>query len=111
VAESTTSDGIRAVMMETARVQLAALNAGIEFWSGWVESASKFAQAANLELAKISNGDAKVDETLSRIADSSRVYLETMTELPNKAVSRFNADLQTFTAKKPEATRSARAKE
>jgi hypothetical protein len=97
-------------MMETAKVQLAALNAGIEFWSRWVESASKFAQTTNSELAKLTTGDAKADETLSRITDSGRVYLEAMTQLPNKAVARFNADLETFSQKKSEATRSARAK-
>ena len=98
-------------MMETAKMQLAALNAGIEFWSRWVESASKFAQSANVALATLTESDVKVDETLSRIADSGRAYLHAMTEIPNQAVARFNADLETFTKKKPEPTRSARAKE
>lgn len=111
MAQSTTNDDVRAVMMETAKVQLAALNAGIEFWRQWVESASKFAQTTNVALATLSNGDVKVDETLSRIVDSGRVYLGAMTELPNKAVTRFNSDLETFAQKKQERTRSARAKE
>jgi hypothetical protein len=98
-------------MIETAKVQLATLNAGIEFWTRWVESAGKFAQTANVELAKLSKGDVKADETLSRIADSGRVYLEAMTELPNRAVARFNSDLGGFTEKRAKPTRSARAKE
>src|SRR5437870_8066310 len=39
MAEKSTDQAqqIRDLVMETARVQLAALNAGIVFWSGWVE--------------------------------------------------------------------------
>lgn len=111
MAQRIANDDIRTVMMETARVQIAALNAGIEFWSRWVESASKFAQTANVELATLSNGDINTDETLSRIADSGRIYLEALTQLPNKAVARFNADVESFTKKKSKPTRSARAKE
>jgi hypothetical protein len=99
-------------MLETAKMQVAALNAGIEFWRGWVESASTFAQSANVALANLGESNVNVDETLSRIADSGRVYLEAMTELPNKAVAQFNSDLKTFAEKKrPEPTRSARTKE
>lgn len=41
------SEEIRKIMLETARVQIASLNAGIAFWSGWVERTAKFAQTAN----------------------------------------------------------------
>jgi hypothetical protein len=98
-------------MVETAKVQLATLNAGIEFWSRWVESASRFAQTSNTELAKLSTGDVKADETLSRMVDAGRIYLKAMTELPSIAVTRFNSDLEGFTEKKAEPARSAKAKE
>ena len=48
-----TTEGVRQVMIETARVQFASLNAGIVFWSGWLESASKFAQTLNAALTNL----------------------------------------------------------
>ena len=38
-------DQIRAVMIEAARTQMAAVTAGISFWSGWVDSADRYADA------------------------------------------------------------------
>jgi hypothetical protein len=109
MAKSTTED-VRAVMVETAKMQLATLNAGIEFWSGWVEGAGRFAQAINQELSSLGKDGAKANEVVSRITDSSRNYLATMSELPDRAVARFKADLKaTRTASKP-ARRAARAK-
>jgi hypothetical protein len=104
------NDDIRVVMMETAKVQLAALNAGIEFWSGWVESASKMSQAANRELMTLSAGSANVDEVLSRMADTNRKYLEALTELPDKAAARFKEDLK-MAGGKSARRRAARAKD
>ncbi len=106
----TRTEDIRAVMMDTAKVQLAALNAGIEFWSGWVESASKFALAANKELMELTSGDANADETLSRLTDSTRKYLDAVTELPSRAATRFAADVKE-TRRNARPRRSAKAKE
>ncbi len=96
-------------MLETARMQLATLNAGIEFWSGWVESAGKLAQTVNKELATLGKDGAKADEIVSRITDSSRKYLAAMSDLPEKAAARFKKDLKPATGSGP-ARRMARAK-
>jgi hypothetical protein len=90
-----TADDVRVVMIETAKVQVAALNAGIEFWSGWVECAGKFAQAASKELIALGEGHGNADEVVSRITDSIRKYLTSITELPDRAVARFKEDLKT----------------
>jgi hypothetical protein len=105
-----TSQDVRAVMVETAKMQLATLNAGIEFWSGWVESAGKFAQDVNKQLSVLTEANTNADELVSRITDSSRKYLTTMSELPDKAVARFKAELKSERGKGP-ARRAARAKE
>jgi hypothetical protein len=104
-------DDIRAVMIETAKVQVAAMNAGIEFWSGWVECAGKFAQAANKELLALSTGDGNADEVVSRITDSSRKYLTSITELPDRAVARFREDLKTDARTNGPRRRAAAAKD
>ena len=104
-------EDVRQVMIETARIQFATLNAGIVFWSVWVESASKQAQKINEELMNLGKEGTDTDTVLSTITNSSREYLRTLTELPNAAVARFNKDVAAGTAPKPNRSRVARAKE
>ena len=101
---------IREVMIETARVQFASLNAGIAFWSGWLESASKFAQTLNSELTNLGKEGSDTDATLSRITDSSREYLRKLTELPEAAAARFKKDVAAGGTPRAARTRAARAK-
>ena len=104
-------DNVSQIMLETARVQVAALNAGIVFWSGWLEGTTKFTQAVNEELMKVGTKSSDAGETAGKIADSSREYLRKMTELPNAAVSRFNQEIAKNVARKAKPHRAARAKE
>src|SRR4029453_1624803 len=69
MATSKTTDDIRQVMIETARVQFASLNAGIVFWSGWLQSASRFAQTLNTELSNLGKEGTDKDAMLSKITD------------------------------------------
>jgi hypothetical protein len=106
------SDEIRAVLVESARVQVAALDAAIEFWGGWIEAARDFAQTASKELERIEQEDIGADPVIGRMTDASRAFLRRMTDLPDMAVARFNSDIERVGAsKKPTSTRSARAKE
>lgn len=104
------SDDIRAVMLESARVQVATLNAGIAFWSGWVDAAGKYVQATTRELATVGEPDVNVDAVVGRLTDSSREYLRRITELPNLAVTQFNADVGSA-ATSGKRTRATRAKD
>ena len=105
-----TTEDVRQVMIETAKVQFATLNAGIVFWSGWLENASSFAQSLNTELTNLGNAGTDTDATLSRITDSSREYLRKMTELPEAATARFKKDMAAAGAQRTERKRAARAK-
>ncbi len=110
MATSKTTEDVRKVMIETAQVQFASLNAGIVFWSGWLESASKFAQTLNIELTNLGKEGFDTDASLSKITDSSREYLRKLTELPEAATARFKKDAAGVGARRAERTRSARAK-
>lgn len=105
------SKEIRAIMVESARAQVATLNAGIAFWSAWVDAAGKFVQATSRELATIGQPDVKVDQVIGRLTDSSREYLRRVTELPKAAVAQFDADIKAGgSAKGRKRTRAAKAK-
>jgi hypothetical protein len=102
---------VRVVLVEAARVQVAALNAAISFWDGWLEAAREFANAANQEMKRLEKTDLDTDAAVGRMTDASRAYLRRMTQLPEAAAKRFNADLENAPGPKGERTRPARAKE
>ena len=110
MATSKTTEDVRQLMIETARVQFATLNAGIVFWSGWLESASKLAQTLNTELTNLGKEGSDTDKMLSKITDSSREYLRKMTELPEAATARFKKDVAAAGPQRTARTRAARAK-
>jgi hypothetical protein len=104
------SEAIREIMLETARVQLAGLTAGIEFWSGWVERTARFAQEANKSLLVATEKKESADQMVARFVDSNREYLRQVTELPNLAVARFNAEVRKSAPSRAKRKRAARAK-
>ena len=105
---SDVNQDLREVLLESARIQFAALNAGVAFWSAWVESTSKLAQAANEQLLSLSKEGVGANKAVGKMTDLSREYLRSLAELPNQAVKRFNADLAQGNG---ERKRAARAKD
>ena len=106
-------------MIEAARTQVAAVTAGVSFWSGWVDAAEKYTAAISAELAKLEADPADTADLTGRLADMTRAYLRELTDLPSATVKRFNAELDKSGASniKPQAQakpaprkRAARAK-
>ena len=81
-------------MIEAARTEVAAVTAGISFWSGWVDAAEKYTAAISAELAKLEADPTGTDDLTGRLADLSRTYLRELTELPSATVKRFNTELE-----------------
>lgn len=107
---STQGDQLRGVLVEAARTQLAAVTAGVRFWSDWAQSADKYTRALNAELAKLEEpGDP--GDVVGRVSDLTREYLRNLTQLPSSAFKEFNAQLETIGKPKPKRTRAARVKE
>jgi sirohydrochlorin ferrochelatase len=104
-------------MIEAARTQVAAVTAGISFWSGWVDAAERYTAAISAELAKLEADPAGTTDLTGRLADVTRAYLRELTELPSATVKRFNTELEQVDTSsiKPQAKpaprkRAARAK-
>ncbi len=85
---------IRKIMLETASMQLATLNAGIMFWSQWVQYATRYAEAAKRELAVMEGKGVNANELLARLTDSSREYMRELAGIPDRVKSQFNAELK-----------------
>ncbi len=92
------TEQIRDVLVETAQTELAAVNAGIAFWSAWVESATKFSGEATRVLAAIASGEEPSDDGLGSLVDSSRQFIREMAELPERTAHRFNSELEKLTS-------------
>ena len=106
----TQRDQIRAVMIEAARTEVAAVTAGISFWSGWVDAAEKYTAAISAELAKLEADPTGTADLTGRLADLSRTYLRELTDLPSATVKRFNKELEQVGATKVKAQAQAPAK-
>lgn len=106
----TQRDQIRAVMIEAARTEVAAVTAGISFWSGWVDAAEKYTAAISAELAKLEADPNGTADLTGRLTDLSRTYLRELTELPSATVKRFNKELEQVGTSKVKAQAQAPAK-
>ncbi len=103
---------LRGVLIEAARVQLAAVMAATKFWSMWAESADRYTGSIGRELEKLGEGEGS-KEAVARLADLTREYLRRVTEIPAVAYQHFSAELEKVAGRKPTGrrTRAARAKD
>jgi hypothetical protein len=89
---------------DVARMELAAVNAGISYWSGWADSSAKLARATNNELITVAKGGAKVSEVVSRLTNSSREFLNRQVALPAEMVAEFRTAFEKASARPRERT-------
>lgn len=91
---------VRAVLVEAARVQLAAMTGAIKLWSTWAESADRYTRALGGELERLDQG-AGSKEAVARMADLSRQYLRHLAEIPGIAYQQFSQELERVAKPKP----------
>lgn len=103
-------DGVRDILVEAARTQLAAVTAATTFWAGWAEMADSYAKSVSDELAKLEREDGDAGDLLGRITDLTREYVRNLTELPTMSVQHFNTQLETIGKRTGKRTRAARVK-
>jgi hypothetical protein len=109
-ASSEQSQRLRDLLVETARIQLAAMSSVIKFWSGWAQSAEKYTQSISDELAVINEGGTTSESALSRLSDLTREYLRDLSKLPGVATDQFSGEIEKLSKKGARPRRAARAK-
>ena len=109
-ASSEQSQRLRDLLVETARIQLAAMSSVIKFWSGWAQSAEKYTQSISDELAVINDGGTPSESTLSKLSDLTREYLRDLSKLPVAAADQFSGEIEKFSKKGARPRRAARVK-
>lgn len=96
----TREEDLRQLLTDAIEVQLAALKAGISFWSEWIDQTSSFVDSATKTLAAIGSQDQKGKDTLLELFDASRASLRSLTEIPRNTAARFIEELDKLEAEK-----------
>lgn len=118
--ENTTRDSeIQALLLEAVEVQLAAVKAGINFWTEWVNEATRFSEEAIRRLSELQAEPTENGRILLELTDISRASLRSFNQLPRHAAESFIRELDNFEAgrnpakkggAKPKANRAVRIK-
>jgi hypothetical protein len=113
-SELSREEDLRRLLTDAIEVQLAALKAGISFWSEWIEKTSEFVQAATTSLSNINSEDQKTRDVLLELVDAGRASVRSMTEIPRNTATKFIEELdrlaeQKETTKAPKAARRPQA--
>jgi len=98
VAEKSTSrdTDIQALLLEAVEVQLAAFRANINFWTEWVEEATRFSEQTMRRLSELQADPAENGRVLLEMTDLSRESLRSMTQLPRRSAEFFIRELDNF---------------
>ncbi len=99
---STREEDLRQLLTDAIEVQLAALKAGIGFWSDWVQQTTDFVQSATNSLLRINSQDEKSSDLLLELVDAGRASIRTMTDIPRNTALRFIDELDKIDKKKTE---------
>ena len=99
----TREEDLRRLLTDAIEVQLAALKAGISFWSEWVEHTSAFVQSASKSLSNINSEEQQTKDVVLELVDAGRASLRSLTEIPRHTATRFIEELDSLEKAKEEA--------
>ena len=97
--EQNREEDLRRLLTDAIEVQLAALKAGISFWSEWIEQTSTFVQSATKSLSTIKAEDQEAKDVLLELVDAGRASVRSMTEIPRHTATRFIEELDKLSEK------------
>jgi hypothetical protein len=100
--EASREEDLRRLLTDAIEVQLAALKAGISFWTEWIEQTSEFVQTATKSLASITAEDQQTKDVLLELVDAGRASVRSMTEIPRNTALKFIEELDRLEKEKQE---------
>jgi hypothetical protein len=107
--ETNREEELRQLLTDAIEVQLAALKAGIGFWTEWIDRTTEFVDTASKTLSNINSDDPQTKDVLLELVDAGRASARALTEIPRNTATRFIEELDKFAAKKLEAKASTPA--
>jgi len=103
--ETNREEELRRLLTDAIEVQLAALKAGVSFWSEWIEQTSTFVTSATKTLSSI-NEEQQTKDMLLELVDAGRASARAMTEIPRHTATRFLEELDRLEEKKKQAEKA-----
>lgn len=94
--ENGRKEDLRELLTDAIEVQLAALKAGIGFWTEWIERTTEFVQSATQTLSEITSEEPEAKDLLLELVDAGRASVRGMTEIPRNTATRFIEELDRF---------------
>ncbi|MCC6316989.1 MAG: hypothetical protein IT361_04785 [Gemmatimonadaceae bacterium] len=94
--ELSREDDLRQLLTDAIEVQLAALKAGITFWTEWIEQTSAFVQSATRTLANLDT-DEPTKDVILELVDAGRANARAITEIPRHSATKFLEELDRIT--------------
>lgn len=107
--EPTRDEDLRLLLTDAIEVQLAALKAGISFWTEWIEHTTTFVQSATKTLTSINSDDPKSRDVVLELLDAGRASVRSLTDIPRSTAAHFIEELDKFAAQKAMNTPRKRA--
>ena len=104
----TREDDLRQLLTDAIEVQLAALKAGITFWTEWIEQTSAFVQSATTTLSTINDSEHHTKDSILELVDAGRASLRSMTEIPRHTATKFIEELDKLAAESSTAKTATR---
>jgi len=98
--ETTREEELRRLLTDAIEVQLAALKAGISFWTEWIEQTSSFVNSATKTLSSINLEEPQAKDLLLELVDAGRASARSMTEIPRHTATKFLEELDRLAEKK-----------
>jgi hypothetical protein len=106
--ETNREEELRRLLQDAIEVQIAALKAGISFWSEWIEQTSTFVTSATKTLSSINAEEPQAKDMLLELVDAGRTSARAMTEIPRHTATRFLEELDRLEEKKKEEKAAAK---
>ena len=110
VNKSSKSFGIEDILTDTAEIQLATFNAGIEFWSQWVKQTTQLSKTLEKKLDSFKKNPDKPADVLVEITETNREYLREMNDLPKNVARKFVTEVDRLQKKRRPARKKTSAK-
>lgn len=102
--------GIEEILTDTAEVQLATFNAGIEFWTNWVQQTTQLSKNLEQKLNDYKQNPSDSAQILLDISETNREYLRELNNLPKEVASKFVSEMDRLQKKKRPGSSNASAK-
>ena len=107
--EMNRDEELRRLLTDAIEVQLAALKAGIGFWTELIEQTSAFVSSATKTLSSI-NSEQQTRDILLELVDAGRASARALTDIPRHTATRFIEELDRLEDKKQKALASSARK-